>query len=88
MGTMDMEQTIEFVVRGSARHDEQIGELTRIMALQAIRQSEQWEKTQEQFRRTDERMARTDERIAELGERIDKLVSAIGVIATRLPAQP
>jgi hypothetical protein len=75
---MDIQQTIEALVRESARHDEQIGELTRIMALQAIRQAEQWEKTQEQFRRT-------DEKIEKLGDRIDKLVSAISVMSTRLP---
>jgi len=61
-------------------------------------QAEERRKTEEQFRLSDERwdarttkldarMDKIDERMEKLDERVDKLVSAIGVIAIRLPAQ-
>ena len=79
MDMPDNDATVQFLLRQSAKHEEAIGELSNLMALHALRASEQYEKTEEQFRRT-------DAKIENLADRIDSLVSAIGVMVTRLPS--
>ena len=81
MDMPDNDATVQFLLRQSAKHEEGIGELSNLLAMQATRASEQYEKTEEQF-------CRTDAKIEKLADRIDNLVSAIGVMVTRLPLNP
>ena len=77
---MDVEKTIEFLLEQSARHDQQIGQLTSLMAGLIEAQIE----TQKRFRETDERFRQIREELRELGKetdrRIQALTSAVGVL--------
>jgi predicted transposase YbfD/YdcC len=94
---VDADKTIEFLLVETAKHDEQIGQFTGLMArladsqIQMVNQiAESQKKTEERIRESDVRSRKLEEelkeRFRETDERIRKVVSAFGALSSKQKA--